>query len=133
MTQVSDKERIMQETDLQATIQAYLRAFDQRDLSRCMNFFVENATIDFASGIYRGTQAIEGWHKDRFAADLRVLRVDAIRAQGNTVTVDVVATSNVARAWRVNSVAGRATVVFQDGKIKEARFGLRMALPIEGW
>lgn len=122
----------MQES-LQATIQAYLQAFDQRDLAQCMAFFAEDATIDFALGIYRGTQAIESWHKDRFAADMRVLRVDAVRVQGNTVIVDLTATSNVARAWRVNSLAGRATVVFQDGKIKEAKFGLRMALPIEGW
>jgi ketosteroid isomerase-like protein len=123
----------MQETELQATIQDYLQAFDERDLSKCVDFFTEDAMIDFASGIYRGKQAIEEWHKDRFGADLRVLRVEGIKPKGSTVTVDLVVTSKVARAWRINSAAGRATVVFDQGKIKEARFGLRMALPIEGW
>jgi len=98
-----------------------------------MDFFAEDATIDFASGIFQGRQEIEGWHQDRFQADLRVLRVDEIRRQGDTVIVDVVATSQRAKVWRLKSVAGRATVVFEQGKIKTVTFGLRMALPLEGW
>jgi len=98
-----------------------------------MSFFANDATIHFAMGTYRGPKAIEDWHKDRFAADLRVLRIDEIRIEGDTVIIDAVATSRVARAWRFNSVAGRVTIVFGQGKIKEARFGLRTALPVEGW
>lgn len=123
----------MQDTDLQATIQAYLQAFDLRDLTQCMDFFAEDATIHFGMGTYRGRQAIEEWHKGRFAADLRVIRVDKVRTQGDTVIVDVVAISKVARAWRFDSVAGRVTLLFQEGKVKEAKFGLRTAIPVEGW
>lgn len=121
----------MQETDLQAVVHAYLEAFDQRDLSRCMQFFAEDATVDFASGIHRGSQAIEKWHEDRFAADLRMIRIEEIRSQGNKVIVDGAATSNRAKAWRIGSVAGRATFAFQQDRIKEVKFGLRMAIPLE--
>jgi ketosteroid isomerase-like protein len=123
----------MQNTDLQAVVRAYLQAYDQRDLPRCMDFFAKDAVIDFASGIYRGKQAIGEWHKDRFAADLRIIRIDEIRTQSDTVTVDAVATSKVARAWRVDSVKGTATFVFQQGSIKEVKFGLRTRIPLEGW
>lgn len=123
----------MQQTDLQAVVQDYLQAYDQRDLARCMDFFAEDATVHFALGTYRGQQAIEEWHKDRFAADLRVTRIDEIRTQGDTVIVDAVATSKVAKAWRFDSVAGTATFVFQQDKIKEMKFGLRTTMPLEGW
>lgn len=123
----------MQETDLQATVHAYLRAFDQRDLPQCMDFFAEDATIDFASGIYQGKQAIEKWHKERFAADLRVVRVDGIRVQGDTVIVEAVATSNRLKAWRIGRLTGTATFVFQQSRIKKAKFGLRTNIPIERW
>jgi len=123
----------MQETDLQAVVQDYLQAYDQRDLARCMDFFAEDAIVHFALGTYRGQQAIEQWHKDRFAADLRVIRVDEVRTQGDTVIVDAVATSKVAKTWRFDSVAGTATFVFQQGKIKEVKFGLRTTMPLEGW
>lgn len=123
----------MEETELQGVVQAYLQAFAQRDLSRCLDFFAEDATLDFASGVYQGKQAIEGWHKDRFAADVRVLRIDDIRTQGDTVVVDAIATSKRVRVWFVESVAGRVTLVFRQGKITDAKFGLRMTIPLEGW
>jgi ketosteroid isomerase-like protein len=123
----------MQESDLKTAIAAYLEAYDQRALSTCMDFFAQDATILFAMGTYRGHQAIEKWHQDRFAADLRVTRVDEVKMDGDTVIVDVTATSKVARAWRFDSVAGRVTVVFRQGKIHKAEFGLRTALPIERW
>ena len=123
----------MQETDLEAMIRAYLQCYDQRDLAGCMGFFAEDATIHFAMGTYRGPQAIEEWHEDRFKADLRVIRVDEIVTQGDTVTVDAVVTSKVAKAWRFDSVAGRVDVIFEGDKIKEATFGLRTTLPFEGW
>lgn len=123
----------MPDADLRALVEAYLKAFEQRDLARCLECFADDATIDFAIGVYRGKRAIEEWHKDRFAADLRVTRIDDIRTLSDSVVVDAVATSKVARSWGIGSVAGTATFVFQDGKIKEATFGLRMAIPIEGW
>jgi hypothetical protein len=123
----------MDNLHLEATIKAYLQAFEQRDLAKCMEIYARDALIDFALGAYQGTQAIEEWHKDRFAADLRVLHVDEIRTSPNTVVVDAQATSKVARAWMFNSFAGRVTFTFEQDKVKKATFGLRTALPFEGW
>jgi len=123
----------MRGTDLEAMTKAYLQAYDQRDLSECMGFFAEDAIIRFAMGVYKGKQAIEEWHKDRFGADLRMIRVEGTRIQGDKVIVDAIATSKTAKAWGFDSVAGTATFVFQGGKIKQVKFGLRMSIPLEGW
>lgn len=119
--------------DLHSLIRAYLQAFEGRDLARCLDFFAEDATLRFAMATYRGTPAIEEWHRERFAADLRVTRIDEIRALDDKVVVDAEVTSNVIRAFRFESVAGTVTFRFQAGKIKEATFGLRMGLSLEGW
>jgi hypothetical protein len=123
----------MHDVDLQATVEAYLQAYGDRDLPRCLDFFAEDATIRFAMGTYAGLKAIEGWHEDRFAANLRVIRIDEIRTQGNAVTVEMVGTSKVAKLWRVDSVAGTATFVIENGKMTEVTFGLRSRIPLEGW
>ena len=123
----------MQKPDLKATIQEYLDAYDRRDLGQCVEFFAEDATIHFAMGTFKGRQAIEEWHRDRFAADMRVLRVDEIKIQEEKVIVDLVAASNTSRAWGFDSVDARVTLAFQQGKIKQAEFGLRNVIPFEGW
>lgn len=123
----------MQGTDLQAVVEAYLQAYDERDLARCMDFFAEDATIHFGMAVYRGRHAIEEWHEDRFAADLRVIRIDEIRVQGHTVIADVVVTSKRTKSWRLDPLGGRATVALEEGEIKEVKFGLRTSLPVEGW
>ncbi len=121
------------ENDLQAVVQEYLQAYDQRDLDLCMNFFSDDAKISFGLGTYRGKQAIEEWHKNRFTADLRVKHIDKIKLQSDTVIVDAEATSKVARTWGFPSVAGRVTFGFQQGKIKEVNFALRSNIPLENW
>lgn len=123
----------MQENNLEAAVREYLEAFNSRDLSRCMEFFADDARLDFAMGVYRGTKAIEEWHTKRFEADLRVLRVERVRSDGDTVTVDALATSKVAKAWKFPSVAGVVTFLFDQGKIKHGKFRLRTAIPVEGW
>ena len=123
----------MQEENLEATVESYLKAFDDRDLSRCLEFFAEDARIDFAMGVYKGSKAIEEWHAKRFEADLRVIRVERIRSNGDTVTVAAIATSKVAQAWKFPSIAGAVTFVFDRGRIKQGKFRLRPPIPIEGW
>ncbi len=123
----------MQATDLEATVHAYLEAFEQRDLDKCVAFFADDAKIHFGPGVYQGREAIAGWHQDRFNAEFEVLKIDKIRVKGKQVIVDAVGTSKVARQWRFNSIAGKATFTFDDGKIKEVSFGLRMAIPLERW
>lgn len=124
---------IVQEQDLILLITAYLEAFDARDLSTCVDFYAEDATIDFALGTYQGKAAIQEWHEDRFEADLKVLKVDEIKKQDNRITVNAVATSRVAKQWQFDSVSGKVTFVIESGKIAKAVFGLRMAIPFEGW
>lgn len=119
--------------DPKSIVEGYIEAFDRRDRDRCMGFFSDSSKIDFALGVYRGRQEIERWHDDRFGADLRLVRVEEIRTSGNVVTVDAVATSKIARAWKVSSVAGRVTFVVEDGKIVESKFRLRSNIPLEGW
>jgi hypothetical protein len=44
---------------------------------------------------------------------------------GNKVSLDAVATSKRLRAWRVNSISGTITAVFEGPRIKEMKFGIR--------
>jgi hypothetical protein len=123
----------MTDVDLESTVRTYMEAYSSRDLPRCLDFFAPDARIDFASGIYTGRAAIEEWHQDRFAADMRVLRIDNVKVIGDSVVVDLVATSKVVKQWRLNSLKGRVTLTFEGHKVKNAEFGLRGALPFEGW
>jgi ketosteroid isomerase-like protein len=112
--------------DPESRARAYLEAFEARDMERCLDFFAEDAVIAFQSGVYRGRTQIEEWHRDRFSADLRLLRLNGIAVRGDTVVVDGVATSKRLRAWRIDSVHGAITIVFGGEQIKEATFGVRM-------
>ena len=123
----------MQETNLQTIVHAYLQALDARDLSRCVDFFADDAIIEFQSGIFQGKQAIEEWHKARFAVDFQVISIDGIRTQGDLVVVDAVATSKRLKAWKIKKLSGRVTLLLQHGKIRNAKFGIRMTNPLEGW
>lgn len=123
----------MTSQDLKATTEAYLDAFDKRELAACVGYYAEDATIRLPLGVYKGRQAIEGFHQDRFDADLRILHIDEIKIDGETATVSVTGTSKVTKAWRLNAVALRATVTFAAGLIKEAKFRLLSASPFEKW
>jgi ketosteroid isomerase-like protein len=123
----------MQGPASQDVVKAYLQAYEERDLSRCMDFYTEDPTIQFGMAVYRGREAAERWHQDRFAANFRIIRIEEVRSQGNTVIVDAVATSNRVKIWRLDSLGGRATFVLYGGKINEAKYGLRTGIQAEGW
>jgi len=116
--------------NLEALARSYLDAFEARDLERCLGFFLEDAHIDFQSGLYKGRKGIEDWHKDRFSANLRVIRIDGVTVNGDTVVIDAVVSSNRLAAWKVNSLSGRVTIRFRDGKIQEGKLAPRMVNPI---
>jgi ketosteroid isomerase-like protein len=118
------------QTDLKAVTQAYLDAFDAQDLDRCMAFFTDDAIVDFQMAKYQGRQAITDWHKDRFAANLKMVRLDSITVKGDTVQVDGVAKSKRLEAWKVKAVTGRITMTFdENGKIKTGKLAARMTNP----
>jgi ketosteroid isomerase-like protein len=119
--------------DLPALINAYLQAARDRDMAGCMAFFADDAKLVFMSGEFEGKPAIEQWHKERFDADLQFVRIDAVKAKGDVVTVDGVVTSKRLKAWKIGSIGGRATFRLQEGKIKETTFGMRLHNPLEGW
>ena len=118
------------QADLKALAQAYLDAFDAQDLERCLGFFNDDATIDFNMTNYSGRQAITDWHKDRFAANLKLVRLNKITVNGDTVVVDAVATSKRLAAWKVKAISGRVTMRFADGKIISGKLAARMTNPI---
>ena len=75
----------MEEATNRELIETYLKAFEQRELEQCMDCFDSDATLEWLTVEYRGKPSIEEWHKDRFAAGLKILRV-ARRTCALTVT-----------------------------------------------
>jgi len=130
MNDTENKNDTAAQTDLKALTEAYLDAFHKRELERCVDFFSDDATIDFNMTAYKGRQAIVDWHKDRFEADLKMLRLNNISVKGDTVVVDAVATSKRLVAWKAKSIAGRITMRFADGKIKSGKLAARMTNPL---
>ena len=130
MNDTENENRAASQADLKALAQAYLDAFDAQDLERCMGFFSDDATVDFNMTVYTGRQAITDWHKDRFAANLKLVRLNNISVNGDTVVVDAVASSKRLAAWKVKSISGRVTMRFADGKITSGKLAARMSNPI---
>ncbi len=116
-----------------ALIEEYLQAMKDRDLDRCVGMFADDATITFMNSQFKGRAAIETWHRDRFAAEGEIVKVDAIRVKGDTITLDALATSKKLRQWKIPKVGGRATFRLEDGKIKEFKMTPRLYNPLEGW
>lgn len=121
------------QNNLEETVKGYIQAIEDRDLETCVGLYHDDAQIKFHLGHYAGRQDIERWHKDRFDADMHIVRVDSIKTDGDTVVVKGAATSKKLKAWKINDLAGSMTISFQDGKIKEVKFGMRLYNPLEGW
>jgi ketosteroid isomerase-like protein len=112
--------------DLETQARAYLKAFESRDIDQCMAFYDDNASLSFVQSDYKGKDQIQEWHKARFAADLRVLRVEKLTVEGNTVVLAAVVTSKRLKAWKLNTVRGTVTTLFEGSKIKDLKFGMRL-------
>jgi len=102
----------------------YLAHFEAHELQPCMEFFTEDSTVEFM-GHFRGLKDIEEWHKARFAADLKMIRLDRVTASGNEVVLEGAATSARLRAWRIKSINGKVTAQFDGSKIKTLIFAVR--------
>ena len=109
---------------LEAAARRYLKAFEERKLDECMQFFTEASTVEFM-GQFHGLKDIEEWHKARFAADLKLIRLDRVEVQGSVAVVEGIATSARLRAWRVKSVNGKVTAAFEGPTIKTLTFAVR--------
>jgi ketosteroid isomerase-like protein len=120
----------MQETGHEGIVRAYLQAFEERDLERCMAFYHHDGLLVFGPaafglGQFRGSEAIEQWHRDRFSGGMRVTEIDEVTVEGDTVTVKAVATSPVLKSIHLDDFRGTATFVLEEGLIRELRMGLR--------
>jgi uncharacterized protein (TIGR02246 family) len=124
------QEVAMQEFDPRQVVESYLQAFDERDLSRCLDLFDEDGLLVFGPkafglGRFQGKKELEEWHKERFERGMVVKEVEEIEVDGDKVTVKAVATSPVLKTIHLDDFRGMVTFVVQKGKIKEARLGLR--------
>jgi len=116
---------------LEALTRAYLDAFAARDVQRCLGFFADDAKLDFQLSVFRGRKGIEAWHQDRFAANLRIVRLESITVRENTVVIDVVAASDRLAAWKIGNLSGRVTLRFEGDRIVAATLAPRMMSPID--
>jgi hypothetical protein len=112
--------------ELETTARAYLKAFEARDIDQCMTFYDDDASVSFVQSDYKGKEQIEEWHKARFAADLRIVRLEKLTVEGNTVVLAAVVTSKRLKAWKLNTIRGTVTTLFEGSKIKDLKFGMRM-------
>jgi ketosteroid isomerase-like protein len=120
----------LDESAMREAVGAYLAAFAERDLERCLAFFTEDARLDFQISQFEGKLQIAEWHRDRFAANLRLVRLERITVKRDTVTVDAIGSSDRLAAWNVQALPGRITLRFADGRIASCRFAARMVNPI---
>ncbi len=117
----------------QHLVEAYLDAVKERDLDRCLDFFADDASLSFMTGVFRGKQAIGEWHRERFDAGVELLRINKIAVDGDKVTVEGVVTSRRLRAWKIGKLAGKAVIRLKDGKMQETKFSPKISNPFEGW
>ncbi len=121
----------MQAVSAQDVVQTYLDAFNARDLDRCVSLFDENAALEFGPSTFQGAKAINDWHRTRFAADLKVDRVDGIETDGDKVNISGVVSSKRLKTWRIGTLTVKATIQVRDSKIVDMRFNARIPTPYE--
>jgi len=122
----------VQTIDPVAVVNDYLQAIKDRDIKRCVDFYADDATLIFLSGVFRGRKAIEDWHRERFEAQFEILKVDGVKTKDDRVTLDAVITSKRLKTWKINSLAGRANFRLDKGKIRETKLSPRIQNPFEG-
>jgi uncharacterized protein (TIGR02246 family) len=121
------------QADPKSVVTAYLDALREHNLERCMALYADDAVIEIMHNQHRGRQAIEEWHRERFAVELQLTKVDAVKAKGQTVVVDAAISTKRLRAWKIPAMSGRATFQLQDGMITELKLAGRGFNPFEGW
>src|SRR5262249_45344776 len=112
-------------------VTAYVDAIKKRDLARCLQLYADDAKLLFVNTAYEGKPAIEGWHVERFAAGLEIVRLGEIKTKGQQAQVDVVITSKRLKNWKISALGGRVTLRLEGGRIKDAKLTPRMVNPLE--
>jgi hypothetical protein len=117
------------DTDKRTAVEGYIKSFEERDVGSCLSFFTEDAVIHFGPatfglGRFRGTAQIEKWHRERFTAGGRVVKVEEIKVDGDQVRVKAVFTSPRLKAVRLDDFRGTGTFLFEGARFKELKLGL---------
>ncbi|MFW6195539.1 MAG: nuclear transport factor 2 family protein [Chloroflexota bacterium] len=115
---------------LQGMVEAYLDALQRQDLEGCVNFFSDDASIHFLGGEFRGSEAIRAWHRDRFIANLEILKTSNFKTEENTVTLDALVTSDKIKAWKIGKLAGKVAISVKDGRIAEIKLSPKVYNPL---
>ena len=122
-----------QRATIEALVQDYLTALRERQVEKCVELFADDGTIEFQGGVFKGRQAREEWHRDRFAASFEILEVERVGVDADTATVEAVITSARLRSWKINKLSGKAKLTIEDGRIRCASLAPKMYNPFEGW
>ncbi len=117
------------DTDKRTAVEGYIKSFEDKDVDSCLSYFTEDAVIHFGPatfglGRFRGTSQIEKWHRERFAAGGRVVKVEEIKVDRGQVRVKAVFTSPRLKAVRLDDFRGTGTFVFEGTQFKELKLGL---------
>jgi hypothetical protein len=112
--------------DLESLTRGYMAAFEERDVEKCLTFFANDAIVNFQDVEYQGRDALRDWHAERFAANLRLSKIENVRVKGETVTVDAVASSDRLAAWKIKSLKSRIEAKFSGELIEEVKLTARM-------
>lgn len=123
----------MSDIDLTTCLETYLQMLDARNLDACVAAYTDDAVIHFAMGVYTGKDSITEWHRDRFEAELRVLSHERMVVKAQQVRIEMMITSKRIKAWRINTLRTKGVFSFVGAKIKEVRFSMVGANPLEGW
>ena len=118
------------ETDRRSVVESYLESFSKRDLEGCMSRFTDDAVIHYGPatlglGQFRGKEAIEKWHRDRFTAGAEIVKIENIQSNAKEVRVSGVFTSPRLKAVRLDDFRGSGTFLFEGERFKVVKLGLR--------
>jgi hypothetical protein len=73
--------------------------------------------------------ALPSWHADRFAANLKMIEMNSMTVEGDTVIVDGAVSSKPLATWRLKALSGRVTMCFENGEIKQGKPSPRTTNP----
>lgn len=110
----------------ETVVRQYLDAFTQHDLTRAMSFFTEQSTVVAREGTHTGLAAIEQWHRDRFAGEVRVLEVKSVKAEPQGALAELVVTSAKLAETRLRSVSAKMTYEIDNGVIKHTELEFKI-------
>ena len=102
----------------------FVEAFNAGDLARCVEFYADDASLQFMAKTYRGKPAIEQWLQQRFAAGAQILEIRETILDGESLRLEAIVTSRKLQAWRLPRMKGRAQVKLDAaGRIVECKLG----------